>query len=71
MNSVFILWHTHVYPNEEEEDRMVGIFSSEKLAIEARERVAKLPGFRENKKGFCIAKNLLDKDDWTTGFRLT
>jgi len=71
VNSVFILWHTHVHPDDEEDDKLIGIYSSKKLAIEARERTAKFRGFSDNLDGFIIDEYKLDEDNWTTGFTST
>ena len=65
---VYPLWHTHVKPDGEEDDKLIGIYSSEAKAQQAQQRAAKLPGFRDAPEGFLIDRCLLDKDNWTTGY---
>ena len=68
MRVVYVLWHTHVLPDGEENDKLIGIYSSESKANEAQERAGKLPGFRDAPEGFIIDRYALDEDHWTTGY---
>jgi hypothetical protein len=65
--TVYLLWHAHDLV-EEIDVKLIGVYSSEARAIEARERAKTLPGFRENPDGFHIDRYEVDKDSWTTGF---
>lgn len=65
---VFILWHTHCLPNQEEDFKLIGVYATKRSATYARKRAQKLPGFRKSPKGFQIDKYEIGKDHWTTGF---
>lgn len=69
MNTVFILQHVHVSENGQEEDvKIIGIYSSRESAESAVERARGLPGFRLHQEGFEITEYDVDKDHWTEGF---
>ena len=71
MESVFLLWHTHVHPDTEYEDeKLIGVYRTQRSAEEALERVKVAPGFRDSPHGFEISKYILDKDHWIEGFTL-
>jgi hypothetical protein len=65
--SVFILWHVHKLKNQEDE-KIIGVYSSMRQARSAQNRAKQLPGFKKNRKGFIIDKYVVDKDYWTEGF---
>jgi hypothetical protein len=65
---VYVLWHTHVLPNGDEDDKLIGIYSTESKAKEAQERAVKLPGFHDAPEGFLIDRCVLDEDDWKEGY---
>lgn len=71
MEKVYILQHIYEYgeDNEYAEEKMLGIYSSEKKASEAIERYIQLEGFRDYpRECFCISKYSVDKDSWIGGF---
>jgi len=78
MKSVFVLQHVHTLPGGEEDIKLVGVYSSEALALKAVARIASQPGFRDDPvlvdpdgdriDGFHIGKYAIDVDHWTEGF---
>jgi hypothetical protein len=79
MNRVFVLQHLHVINGDEEDAKLLGIYSSRALAELAIERFRNLPGFRDTPymanpalpgpaKGFSIDEYQLDQDSWEEGF---
>ena len=78
MKSVFVLQHLHTLPGGEEDIKLVGVYSSEALALKAVARLASQPGFREDPTvvdpagdkidGFYISNYAIDVDYWTEGF---
>lgn len=64
---VHLLWHAHDL-DEEVDVKLLGVYSSEQQAVEARERAKPLPGFCESPTGFHIDAYEVDTDQWTTGF---
>ena len=65
--SVFLLWHTHRVDGNDD-DKLLGIYSSKANAEAAQARAQLRPGFREAPGGFCIAEYEVDRDEWTEGF---
>lgn len=68
MESVYILWHTHEFNEDEEDSKLIGVYSSESIA---RDRIAKyktLPGFSQYPDGFDIVRYEIDADHWREGF---
>ena len=68
MDTVYLLWHFHPTGANENNDKLIGVYSSEDRAKSAQERLAEQPGFKEYVEGFEIAKVALDKDSWTEGY---
>jgi hypothetical protein len=68
MDTVYLLWHSHPTGANENNDKLIGVYSSEDKAKSAQERLAKQPGFKDCVEGFEIAKRTLDKDSWTEGY---
>lgn len=65
---VYLLFHTNEVNPGEDEDKLIGVYSSRKNAEAARDRAARLPGFRDVPAGFCIDECSLDEDHWTEGY---
>ena len=61
--NVFLLWHTHEMPSGEEDSKLIGVYSSEEMAVKAKERSLKQPGFRDIPDGFLIDKYEIDSDN--------
>lgn len=69
MKSVFILWHTHVDPGGNEDEKLIGVYATRGDAERAKDRTAMLPGFSSNPDGFEIDEHVVGKDEWTEGFQ--
>ena len=69
---VYVLQHVHtVMAGEEDEDediKLIGVYSTEDQARAAIARLSNKPGFRDHTDGFHITEQELDKDEWTEGF---
>ena len=71
MTSVFIVQHTHKISDENEDVKLIGVYSSREHAELAVSRLQKQPGFRDNPSSFDIDEYQLDKDYWQEGFITT
>ena len=69
MNTVYFVQHENIEDDYIEEPRIVGIYTSEKLAQEAIERAKKLSGYEDCPEGFQIIKYILDLDQFIVGFK--
>jgi hypothetical protein len=65
---VFLLWHVHVFPDGEEDAKLIGVYSSRELAELAQQRALKQPGFRDTPTEFCIDCYAVDEDHWLEGY---
>ncbi|MEE4235684.1 MAG: hypothetical protein V2I51_03080 [Anderseniella sp.] len=65
---VHILWHIRPFPNGNNDEKLLGVYSSEATAKEARTRLAKLPGFNSDNGRLEIANLEIDRDQWPEGF---
>lgn len=63
--NVFVVTHTIVRSAVDEDDKGIGVFSSESLAKNAIAQVKDLPGFRDPRGFFKIATQELDVDDFS------
>jgi len=68
MATVFLLWHVHKLTAETDDEKLIGVYSTEARALDAQSRVADQPGFRDHPEGFEIHPHELDRDGWTEGF---
>jgi len=69
--TVFVLQHVHTVSGGEDEDediKLIGVYSTEARALAAISRLSTQPGFRDHLDGFHIGPLTLDKDQWTEGF---
>jgi homoserine kinase type II len=64
---VYLLWHAHDL-DEEVDVKLLGVYSSQQKAEEARQRVLGKPGFRDHPEGFHISHYEVDRDWWVEGF---
>jgi hypothetical protein len=64
---VYLLQHVRTV-NDDEDIKVLGIYSSEALALEAVERFRKLPGFAGAPDGFSVDAYDIDQDHWTSGY---
>ncbi|MGE4545957.1 MAG: hypothetical protein AB7D06_17855 [Pedobacter sp.] len=71
MISVFLLYHTHHLPDGEQDDKLLGVYSSrEKAENKIAGKYRLLPGFSEQDGEFTINEYFIDKDNWEEGFVL-
>jgi hypothetical protein len=69
MIEVYLVYHTYGDEDEEEDNRkLIGIFSDREKAVEAQKAVADQPGFRDYPEGFEIVEHRLDLLGWRAGF---
>ena len=69
MKTVFLLQHVHAFDDGHEDVKLIGVFSSEKLARAAQQRVAGQPGFRDLPDGFEISEQRIDDHNgWQEGY---
>ncbi len=72
MTSVFLLFHTHHLPDGEDDDKILGVYSSRTVAEKKIEELyRKLPGFCESDCDFMIDEYKIDQDGWVEGFTTT
>jgi hypothetical protein len=64
---VFVLHHIHDL-GENEDTKLIGVYSSEVRAAAAISRLSCQPGFVEHPNGFHLDRYSVDKDHWTEGF---
>ena len=76
---VFVLQHLHLLNDDEEDVKMLGVYSTQENALAAVERFRRLPGFRDLpqmadagapgvSEGFYLDKYELDQDSWSEGY---
>jgi hypothetical protein len=80
MKRVFVLQHLHIINGDEEDVKMLGVYSSREEGLAAIERFRRLPGFRDtpqmavhtdapgNPEGFYLGEYELDQDSWDEGY---
>ena len=68
MTRVFILHHVHRIDEDNEDVKLIGIYSNHSNAENAKDRLSLQAGFKDNIEGFEINEYILDKDNWTEGF---
>jgi hypothetical protein len=72
MKSVFLLFHTHHLPGGEDDDKLLGVYSSRDIAEKKiEEKYKKLPGFCKPDGEFIIDEYAIDQDNWEEGFTTT
>jgi len=65
---VYLLWHTHTFPDGREDDKLIGVYESNAAAQAAQDRVGRQPGFIETPEGFEIGEYTVNKDHWHEGY---
>ena len=68
--TVWLVWHIDddAPSGVEENEKFIGVYSSEELAREAVERLRDKPGFRDYPERWQVENCILDQDHWTDGF---
>ena len=65
---VFLLWHKHQRPGDQEDAKLIGVYKSREAAEGAKGRASRLPGFSSYQDGFHIDRYQLGQDHWGDGF---
>ena len=68
LEAVFLLWHVHEFPDQEDDVKLLGVYSSEVKAEQARDNAKTQPGFCDYPDGFHIDRCRVDEPEWTEGF---
>jgi len=64
---VFELTHTHVFDDDREEVKLLGIYSSREKAESAIAKARHLPGFRDSPERLEINEVVVDRVEWPEG----
>jgi hypothetical protein len=65
---VFVLQHVHALDDDDEDVKMIGVYSSREQADAAIERLSIQPGFSDDIGGFAVSPYILDEDHWREGY---
>jgi hypothetical protein len=68
MKSVFILQHVAREGADDEDVKLIGVYSTRQKAQASIARLRRQPGFRECPDGFHIDRYEIDQDCWAEGF---
>jgi hypothetical protein len=65
---VYVLQHVRKESSDDEDIKLIGVYSSEDAAKKAVLRLSKQPGFADNIQGFHVDEYELDEDHWVEGY---
>jgi len=68
MDSVFLVWHVHSLPDQEDDEKLIGAYRTKADAQDAIQRVKGKPGFRDVPDGFVVDEYPLNLDHWPDGY---
>jgi hypothetical protein len=68
MNSAFVVFHARVKDLDNEDIKLIGIFSSKQTAEAAVTKAKDLSGFCDHQNGFSISEYTIDEIHWSEGF---
>ncbi len=68
MNAVYVVQHAYENQAGYDEVKFIGVYSSERAAQAAVERLRSEPGFRNRPNGFHVERYELDRDHWAEGY---
>jgi hypothetical protein len=68
VNKGFVLHHVHSVDNDEEDVKLIGVYSSRENAQAAVARLSRAPGFCDALSGFHIDEYQIDNDQWVEGY---
>ena len=68
MTVVFVLHHVAREGADDEDIKLIGVYSTEPLATEATSKLKEQPGVRDYPDGFSIDRYELDRVEWAEGF---
>lgn len=63
--NVFILWHENKNTGDQ---KLLGVFSSEQNAANAKVFYLEISGFRDSPDGFLMDRYEIDRKQWVEGF---
>ena len=69
--NVFMLYHIRTNESGEQDEKLIGIYTTTEKAEAAIRRLEDRPGFRDYPAGFQIFEHMLDEDGWLEGFTTT
>ncbi|NPV90893.1 MAG: hypothetical protein HPY50_08980 [Firmicutes bacterium] len=67
MKTVYVLHHSYEV-DDNENVKLIGVYSTKDNAEAAVEKLKPLPGFKDYPDCFCIDEYEIDKDHWTEDF---
>lgn len=65
---LYMVHHVNRPDTEDEDEKLIGIYSTKQKAEEAVKRLSEQPGFSESPENFDIGEIGIDEDYWTEGF---
>lgn len=75
MRSIYLVKHLHIFPDGEEDVKMIGVYKSCEDALKAVARLELQPGFCDHPKvvdgdmsGFEIEEYKIGEDHWKEGY---
>ena len=68
MQKIYYLYYVRYEDTDDEDFRIIGIYSSSKQAKLAIERMKKKTGFIDFPNGFQIIPSVLNRAEWLDGF---
>ena len=68
MTTVYVLHHVVREFEDDEDAKLIGVYSTEDEARAAIARLVNQPGFSEHQEGFRIDPYPVNRDHWTEGF---
>ena len=68
MQKIYYLYHVRYEDTDDEDFRIIGIYSSRKQAKLAIERMKKKPGFIDFPDDFQIIQDVINREGWLEGF---
>lgn len=68
IDKVYLVQHVHKLSVDEEDVKIIGIYTNVKRAKKTIEKYKLKPGFKRSKRGFYIDEYILNKDNWVEGF---
>jgi homoserine kinase type II len=66
IKNVYILFHINKL--NDEDSKIVGVYSSKENAQKAKKKMKTLPGFKDSPNSFILDRYELDKEYWSDGF---
>ncbi len=67
MEHIYLLEHTHVYSEDNENTKTIGIYTTEEEALPVIEELKSFSGFIKYPQGFNIDKYKIDQTFWKEG----